>query len=50
MQIENYQEATDFCAKQGKVVETLSQDSKQARPLGGYPEAHLRFRCVSRTQ
>lgn len=48
MQNENYQEASDFCSKQGKVVETISQDSKQARPMGGYPEAHLRFRCTAR--
>lgn len=48
MQAENYRQATEFCAAKGQVVETLDTDSKQARPLGGFPEASLRFRCVQR--
>lgn len=49
LQSKNYAEASAFCAQQGKVVETLGTDSKQSRPLGGFPEANLRFRCVDRT-
>jgi len=48
MQQRNYEEATVHCARMGKVVETLGADSKQARPLGGWPEANLHFRCVDR--
>ncbi len=43
-----YAEANAFCAKQGKIVETLNLESKQARPMGGWPEASLWFRCVNR--
>lgn len=50
LQEENYRIATEHCAKQGKVVETIAADSKQARPLGGFPDASLRFRCVVRSQ
>ena len=28
-------------------METISMDSKRSRPLGGFPEATLRFKCVS---
>ena len=45
-----YKEATTFCASKGKVVETLNMESKQARPLGGWPEASLWFRCVTRDE
>ncbi|AJQ88078.1 hypothetical protein [Xanthomonas oryzae] len=50
LQSQNYATASKYCAKQGKVVETLSTDSKQSRPLGGFPEANLHFRCVDRAQ
>ncbi|QWN20927.1 hypothetical protein DGM98_13010 [Xanthomonas citri] len=50
LQSQNYATASEYCARQGKVVETLSTDSEQSRPLGGFPEANLRFRCVDRTQ
>ena len=43
-----YKEAEAFCSKKGKVVETVTVESKQARPLGGWPEASLLFKCVSR--
>ena len=43
-----YKEASYFCANKGQVVETLNVESKQARPLGGWPEASLWFRCVNR--
>lgn len=43
-----YQEASTFCAKKGKVVETINMESKQSRPLGGWPEASLLFKCVVR--
>ena len=41
-----YAEADAYCARQGKIVETLKLESKQARPMGGWPEASLWFRCV----
>lgn len=50
LQAQNYSKASEHCASQGKVVETLSTDSKQSRPLGGFPEANLRFKCVERAQ
>lgn len=43
-----YKEANEFCYNKGKVVETVKMDSKQARPLGGWPEATLIFKCVKR--
>lgn len=48
LQNEAYQEASDFCRKDGKVVETISVDTKQARPMGGWPSSTLFFRCVDR--
>ncbi len=45
-----YAEATEFCAARSQVVETVATDTKQARPLGGFPEANLRFRCVTRAE
>lgn len=43
-----YKEAMTFCAQQGKTIETINMESKQSRPLGGWPEASLLFRCVIR--
>ena len=43
-----YDKAEAFCGDKGQVVETIEQTSQQARPLGGFPEAVLRFKCVSR--
>ena len=48
LQKDTYKEANAFCASKGKVVETLNMESKQARPMGGWPEASLWFKCVSR--
>ena len=45
-----YAQASAHCAATGRAVETLDLQTKQARPMGGYPEAILRFRCVSRTE
>lgn len=42
-----YVEASEFCSGKGLVMETISVDSKRARPFGGFPEATLRFRCVA---
>jgi len=49
LQSQNYEAAAAFCAERGRIVETLAADSKRAAPLGGYPEANLRFRCTERT-
>lgn len=48
LQKDAYHEASTFCTSKGKVVETLNMESKQARPMGGWPEASLWFRCVNR--
>jgi hypothetical protein len=48
MKKKNYAQATEFCRGKDLVVETIDSDSKQARPLGGFPEATLRFKCVAR--
>lgn len=45
-----YKEATRFCSQENKVVETIEMKSKQAMPLGGWPEATLWFRCVDRAE
>lgn len=45
-----YKEATIFCDKKGMIVETVNMESKQARPLGGWPEATLIFKCVNRSK
>ncbi|HEY9043705.1 MAG TPA: hypothetical protein VIN66_16100 [Rheinheimera sp.] len=45
-----YSDAATFCAKSGKVVETVDMESKQSRPLGGWPEASLLFKCVERAE
>lgn len=50
VQNRNYREASAYCAQQGKVVETVRTDSKQSRPLGGFPEASLYFKCVDRAK
>lgn len=50
LQKNTYKEASAFCDKQGKIVETITMDSKQSRPLGGWPEANLLFKCVSRDE
>lgn len=48
MKAKAYKQASEFCAQKGLVVETIASDTKQARPLGGFPEAELRFRCMRR--
>lgn len=48
LQKKAYQEAAAFCTKKNKVVETIDMESKQSRPLGGWPEASLMFKCVDR--
>jgi hypothetical protein len=45
-----YGEASKFCRDKGKVVETKHLESKQARPMGGWPEATLIFRCITRNE
>lgn len=50
MQTKVYSQAAAHCAAMGLTMETISMDSKQARPMGGYPEATLRFKCVKRVE
>ncbi|MFC7300291.1 SHOCT domain-containing protein [Cognatiluteimonas weifangensis] len=46
LQKKAYEEASQFCQSKSLVMQTISMTSKRARPLGGFPEATLRFRCV----
>lgn len=48
LQKKAYKEASSFCMDKGRILETVTMDSKQSRPLGGWPEATLIFRCVVR--
>ena len=41
-----YEQAAAHCASKSLVMESISMESKQARPFGGWPEATLRFKCV----
>lgn len=43
---EIYQEAGDFCAKDGRVVQTISATSANAIPFARMPQAEINFRCV----
>lgn len=43
-----YKEASSFCAQKNEIVKTINMESKQSRPLGGWPEASLLFECVKR--
>jgi hypothetical protein len=47
LQKKAYAQANEFCAAKSLLMETISMDSKRSRPLGGFPEATLRFRCVN---
>ncbi len=49
LQKKTYEEATAFCAERSLVMQTISMDAKASRPFGGFPEATLRFRCVSQS-
>lgn len=39
------QEADAFCARERKRVRVLDVTQREARPLGGWPEAEVLFRC-----
>lgn len=39
------QEADAYCAKAGKKVRVIDVKQTEARPLGGWPEAEVLFRC-----
>ena len=47
LQKKAYEEASAFCTEKSLVMETISMNAKASRPFGGFPEATLRFRCVS---
>lgn len=38
-------EASEFCAKAGKRYHLLDITQRPPRPLGGWPEAEVLFRC-----
>ncbi len=39
------QEADGYCGKQSKKVRVIDVTQREARPLGGWPEAEVLFRC-----
>lgn len=41
-----YVEANDYCARQGKIVETVSATAQNAIPFARMPNAELNFKCV----
>lgn len=47
LQKKTYEEATEFGEAKSLIMQSISMDAKAARPLGGFPEATLRFRCGS---
>lgn len=47
LQKKAYEEASAFCTEKSLVMQTISMESKRARPFGGFPEATLHFRCVA---
>lgn len=44
---EIYQEANAYCAKDGRVVQTISATSANAIPFARMPQAEINFRCVA---
>lgn len=45
---EIYVEASEYCARTGLVVETITVTSANAIPFARMPQAELNFRCVPR--
>lgn len=41
-------EADAFCARDGKTVQVLTSDAKNAIPFARMPSAEVNFRCVER--
>jgi hypothetical protein len=41
-----YTEANDYCARDGRVVETITATSANAIPFARMPQAELNFKCV----
>jgi hypothetical protein len=39
------QEADAYCARGGRKVRVIDVTQREARPLGGWPEAEVLFRC-----
>ncbi len=45
LKAEAVQEATESCAKRGKRYRLVDITQRPPRPLGGWPEAEVLFRC-----
>jgi hypothetical protein len=43
-----YTEATEYCARDNRVVETITATSANAIPFARMPQAELNFRCAAR--
>lgn len=46
---ELYGEANAYCAKDGRVVETITATSANAIPFARMSQAEINFKCVART-
>lgn len=49
VQADLYIEAGAFCSQQGKAVQTIEADAKNAIPFVRTSQASIRFRCVTPT-
>lgn len=41
-----FSEADDFCKSKGRTLRTVDSTQREARGLGGWPEAEIIFKCV----
>lgn len=46
LQKKAYEDAAAYCQARALVMQSVSMEAQASRPLGGFPEATLRFRCV----
>jgi hypothetical protein len=48
LKIDAYKEAQEFCRKQDKQLETISDKTVQAGVLSSTSEAELKFKCIAK--
>jgi len=48
LKIDAYKNASEFCIKQDKQLETISEKTVQAGVLASTSEAELKFKCISK--
>lgn len=42
-----YQQAASYCAGRGKIMEIVDDQEQRGGVLGKFPEAQIKFRCIS---